>query len=117
MSVRDYINRDKLVYKYFIYNKIGHLIKSCKLKSKFGLKCNTANCSGSGLRASWKCVDCEGNYSIMLLRRDVLSIKKQLKSHWTYNKTSPTHNQCLGELQRRILMCLKQMLSLIFNNL
>ena len=33
-AVRDYINREKLIYKCFTCNKIGHLTKNCKLKDK-----------------------------------------------------------------------------------
>ena len=33
-AVRDYINQYKLVYKCFTCNKIGHLTRNCKLKSK-----------------------------------------------------------------------------------
>ena len=33
-AVRDYINRDKLIYKCYTCNKIGHLTKNYKLKVK-----------------------------------------------------------------------------------
>ena len=40
-AVRDYINREKLIYKCFTCNKIGHLTKNCKLKDKLCSKCNS----------------------------------------------------------------------------
>ena len=46
-AVKDYINRDKLIYKRYTYNKIGHLTKNCKLKDRLYLKCNKTNCSGT----------------------------------------------------------------------
>ena len=33
-AVTDYINQEKLIYKCFTCNKIGHLTKNCKLKDK-----------------------------------------------------------------------------------
>ena len=46
-AVRDYINRDKLLYKCYTCNKIGHLTKNYKLKDKLCRKCNNTNCSGT----------------------------------------------------------------------
>ena len=47
IAVRDYINREKLTYKCYTCNKIGHFTKNCKLKDKLCPKCNNANCSGT----------------------------------------------------------------------
>ena len=33
-TIRDYINREKLIYKCYTCNKIGYLTKNCKLKDK-----------------------------------------------------------------------------------
>ena len=44
-AVTDYINWDKLIYKCFTCNKMGHLTKNCKLKDKLCPKCNNKNCS------------------------------------------------------------------------
>ena len=61
--VRDYINRERLIYKSYTCNKIGHLTKNCKLKDKLCPKCNSANCSGNCPKAIWKCTNCNGNHS------------------------------------------------------
>ena len=57
--VRDYISRDKLIYKYYTCNKIDHLTKNDKLCPK----CNSTNCSGTCPKAIWKCTHCNGNHS------------------------------------------------------
>ena len=59
-AVRDYINREKLIYK---CNKIGHLTKNSKLKDKLYPKCNSTNCSGNCPKVIWKCINCNGNHS------------------------------------------------------
>ena len=61
--MRDYINRDRLIHKYFTCNKIGHLTKSCKAKVKLCPKCNTPNYAGNCPKSSWKCTNCGGNHS------------------------------------------------------
>ena len=62
-AVRDYKNREKLIYKCFTCNKIGHLTKNCKLKDKLCPKCNSKNCSGNCPKAIWKCTNSNGNHS------------------------------------------------------
>ena len=62
-AVRDYINREKLIYKCFTYNKIGYLTKNCELKDKLCPKCNSKNCSDNCPKAIWKCTNCNGNHS------------------------------------------------------
>ena len=62
-AVRDYINRDKLIYKCYTCNKIGHLTKNYKLKDKFCPKWNNTNCPGTCPKAIWKCTNCNGNHS------------------------------------------------------
>ena len=62
-AVRDYINREKLIYKCFTCNKIGYLTKNCKLKDKLCPKCNSKNCSGNCPTAIWKCTNCNSNHS------------------------------------------------------
>ena len=63
-AVRDYINREKLIYKCFTCNKIGHLTKNCKLKDKLFPKCNSKICCGNCPKAIWKCTNCNGNHSV-----------------------------------------------------
>ena len=62
-AVRDYINRDKIKYKCYTCNKIGHLTKNCILKDKLCPKCNSTNCSGTCPKPIWKCTNCNGNHS------------------------------------------------------
>ena len=61
--MRDYINREKLIYKCYTCNKIGRLTKNCKLKDKLCPKCNNTNCSGNCPKAIWKCTNCNGKHS------------------------------------------------------
>ena len=44
-AVRDYINRDKLIYKCYKRNKIEYLTKNYQLKGKLCPKCNSTSCS------------------------------------------------------------------------
>ena len=75
-AVRDYINREKLIYKCYTCNKIGYLTKNCKLKDKLCPKCNTTNCSGSCPKVVWKCNN--GN--------DILSLNETwLKSNFKFD--------------------------------
>ena len=53
-AAQDYINREKLIYKCYTCNKIGHLTKNCKLKDKLCPKCNNTNSSGTCSKAIWK---------------------------------------------------------------
>ena len=62
-AVRYYINRDKLLYKCYTCNKIGHLTKNCKLKDKLCPKRNDTNFSGTCPKAIWSCTNCNGNHS------------------------------------------------------
>ena len=63
LSINNCINRDKLLYKCYTCNKIGHLTKNCKLKEKLCPKSNNTNCSGTCPKALWKCTNCNGNHS------------------------------------------------------
>ena len=62
-TVRDYINRDRLIHKCFTCNKIGHLTKNCKTKVIICPKFNTRNFADSCPKSSWKCTNCGENYS------------------------------------------------------
>ena len=62
-TVRDYINRDRLIHKCFTCRKIGHLTKNCKVKVKLCPKYKTPNCAGNCPKSSWKCTNCGGNHS------------------------------------------------------
>ena len=62
-ALRDYMNRDKFIYKRYTCNKIGHLIKNCKLKDELCPKCNSTNCSGNCPKTIWKYSNCNGNHS------------------------------------------------------
>ena len=46
-AVRDYINRERLIYKCYTCNKTGYLTKNCKLKAKLCPKFNDTKCSGT----------------------------------------------------------------------
>ena len=62
-AVRDYINRERLIYKCYTCNKIGHLTKNCKQKARMCPKCNNTNCPGTCPKSIWKCINCGGNHS------------------------------------------------------
>ena len=62
-AVRDYINRERLIYKCYTCNKIGHLTKNCKQKARMCPKCNNTNCPGTCSKSIWKCINCGGNHS------------------------------------------------------
>ena len=62
-AVRDYINRERLIYKCYTCNKISHLTKNCKQKAKLCPKCNNTNCPGTCSKSIWKCINCGGNHS------------------------------------------------------
>ena len=60
-TVRDYINREKLIYKCFTCSKTGHLTKNCKSKAKLCPKCKAVNYPSNCPEANWKCTNCGGN--------------------------------------------------------
>ena len=62
-AVRDYINRERLIYKCYTCNKIGHLTKNCKQNARMCPNCNSTNCPGTCPKSIWKCVNCGGKYS------------------------------------------------------
>ena len=62
-AVGDYTNREKLIYKCYTCNKVGHLTKNCKLKDKLCPKCNSTNCSDNCPKLIWKCTNFNDNHS------------------------------------------------------
>ena len=63
-AVTDYTNRDRLIYKCHTCNKIGHLTKRCKLKTKSCPNCSSTNFPNTCPKSIWKCTGCGGSHTV-----------------------------------------------------
>ena len=64
-NIREYVNKEKLIIRWFKCNKFGHLSNSCKNNNSLCRRCgsNKQKSKGNCPKQHWKYVKCLGNHS------------------------------------------------------